>query len=347
MKSFEPGFLENVPVTQNILRTVRLLGEFRGREELFQQQTLQVLETLKQVAVIQSTESSNRIEGITASAERVRELVGKRVKPRDRSEQQIAGYRDVLNTIHANHANIPFTNGVILQFHRDLYRYAETSGGKWKSTDNKIEESRPNGTRVIRFDPVSAFATPQAMELLDQTFRSFWETGLIEKLILISAYQLDFLCIHPFLDGNGRMVRLLTLLLLYHAGFGVGRYVSLERVVEQSKETYYDSLYASSQGWHEGKHQLLPWIEFSLGILVAAYKEFEQRVGALTTARGAKTEMVLEAVRHRRGDFAAREIQDLCPSVGIDLIRRILQEEKAAGRLEPTGRGPRARWRKK
>jgi hypothetical protein len=182
------------------------------------------------------------------------------------------------------------------------------------------------------------------MEKLHTRFNALWRAEEVEKLVLIPAYVLDFLCIHPFLDGNGRMARLLSLLLLYQAGFDVGRYISLEKIVEQSKESYYDSLYQSSQDWHEGKHTLLPWTEYFLGVLVAAYREFEQRVGLLTTARGAKTEMVLAAIQAMHGEFSVKDLQDRCPHVGIDLIRRILREQRQAKALECLGRGPEARW---
>ncbi len=346
MKSFEPGFLENTTITPKLLQTVRLLGEFKGKEELFQQQAPQALETLRQAAMIQSAESSNRIEGVTAPLERIRAIVDRKARPRDRSEQEIAGYRDVLNTIHADHEHIPLTPGVVLQFHRDLYRYSEGSGGKWKAVDNEIAEFRADGSRVLRFRPVSAAATPEAMEQLHLRFNTLWDSREVERLILISAYVLDFLCIHPFLDGNGRMARLLGLLLLHQAGYSVGRFISLEKIIEDSRESYYETLNASSQEWHEGRHDLLPWNEYFLGILVAAYRAFEERMGILIQAKGAKTEMVLESIRSFRREFSIKDIQGRCPNVGIDLIRRILRNEKTAGRIQPLGRGPAARWKR-
>jgi Fic family protein len=185
--SFEPGFIENQPITQNLLRTVRLLGEYKGREELFKQQIPQALETLRQAAVIQSTESSNRIEGITAPLQRIRALMAQKTTPRNRSEQEIAGYRDVLNTIHNNHADMPFTIGVVLQLHRDLYRYLAAEGVNWKSVDNEIAETRPDGTKITRFHPVSAFATPDYMAKLHSRFNALWQAEGIEKLVLIPA----------------------------------------------------------------------------------------------------------------------------------------------------------------
>lgn len=346
MKSFDSGFIARHPLTHNLLRIIRLVGEYKGRQDLFKKQSPQVLETLRQAAVIQSTESSNRIEGVTAPLERIKELVAKKTTPRNRSEQEIAGYRDVLNTIHANYANIPFSTGVVLQFHRDLYQFLPGEGGRWKPVDNEITQTQPDGTKIVRFIPVPAHQTREAMERLHENFNAFWEAGEIEPLLLICTYVLDFLCIHPFRDGNGRMARLLTLLLLYKAGYEVGRYISLEKIVEHTRESYYDTLYRSSQGWYEAQHSLLPWWEYFLGVmLLGAYQEFERRVGLVTTGRGTKTGMVLDALKHFRGDFSIGDLQERCPNVGIDLLRRILREERNAGRLECLGRGPNARWR--
>ncbi|MBN3938876.1 Fic family protein [Nostoc sp. NMS9] len=348
MQSFEPGFIERQPITQNLLRTVRLIGEYKGKQELFKEQSPQVLETLRQAAIIQSTESSNRIEGITAPLERIKELVAEKTTPRDRSEQEIAGYRDVLTTIHTSYAHIPFTPGVVLQLHRDLYQFTVGEGGHWKSVDNVISETYPDGSKVVRFQPVPAYATPDAMQRLHEQFNRLFESEEIEPLLLIPTYILDFLCIHPFSDGNGRMARLLTLLLLYKADYEVGRFISLERIVERTKESYYDTLYQSSQNWHQGQHSLLPWWEYFLGVVVlSAYREFEQRVGLVSSVKGAKTAIVLDAISNIPGDFSIKDLQERCPTVGIDLIRRILRLERTEGRLECLGRGPDARWRKK
>ncbi|WP_235018939.1 Fic family protein [Tolypothrix sp. NIES-4075] len=236
----------------------------------------------------------------------------------------------------------------MLQLHRDLYQFTVGEGGRWKSVDNEISETHPDGTKVVRFQPVPAYATPSAMQQLHERFNTLWQSDEIEPLLLIPTYVLDFLCIHPFSDGNGRMARLLTLLLLYKADYEVGRFISLERIVERTKESYYDTLYQSSQNWHEGQHSLLPWWEYFLGVVVlSAYREFEQRVGLVTSVKGAKTAMVLDALNNMSGDFSIKDLQERCPTVGIDLIRRILRQEREAGRLECLGRGPDARWRKK
>lgn len=348
MKSFEPGFLESQRIPQNLLRTIRVLGEFKGKEEVYKQQSPQVLETLRQAAVIQSTESSNRIEGVTAPHERIVQIVQKRAKPRDRSEQEIAGYRDVLNTIHANHAGMKFSVNLVLQLHRDLLKFTTERGGRWKTAQNEIEEVGADGKKLIRFVPVPPYLTEESMRGLHERFSELWESHEFEPLLLIPAYILDFLCIHPFRDGNGRMARLLSLLLLYQAGYEVGRFMSLEMMVEETREGYYDSLYASSQKWHEGHHSLLSWWEYFLGVmLLGAYREFEQRAGTLTTARGAKTQMVFDAVDRISGDFKVTDVQKICPGVGLDLIRLRLGELKKAGKLECSGRGPGAVWRKK
>jgi Fic family protein len=348
MKSFGAGFIEGQPITQDLLQTIRLIGESKGKQELFKQQSPQIIATLRQTAIIQSTESSNRIEGITVPVERIKKLVAEKTIPRDRSEQEIAGYRDALNTIHSAYDSIPFTPNIVLQLHRDLYQFAVGAGGRWKNVDNEISETRPDGTKFIRFKPVPAYATADAMHLLHDRYNELRQSGKIEPLLLISTYIFDFLCIHPFIDGNGRMARLLTLLLLYQTGYEVGRFISLERIVEQTKESYYDTLYRSSQNWHQGQHHLLPWWEYFLGVMVlSAYREFEERVGKISSAKGAKTSMVLEAIKRLPGEFSIRDLQEQCPTVSIDLIRRILQQERKSGQLECLSRGAEARWQKK
>jgi len=348
VKSFDPEFLERQPLTHQILSTIRHLGEFKGRESLYKQQTPAVLETLRQVAIIQSTESSNRIEGVIVPAERIKKLVEQKATPRNRSEQEVAGYRDVLNTIHANHPHMPFTPNEVLQLHRDLYQFVPQQGGRWKATNNEIAEILPDGTRIVRFLPVPAHLTPAAMNRLHERFDELWDRGEIDPLLLIATYVFDFLCIHPFTDGNGRMARLLTLLLLYRAGYEVGRYVSLEKIVENHDTGYYASLRRCSEGWHEGNHELLPWWEYFLGVMLfGAYQELEDRMTLMQSVKGAKTAMVLDVLNKMIGDFSVKSIKERCPHVGIDLIRRIMREERQAGRLECLGRGPDALWRRK
>ncbi len=346
MYSLDESFDGRLPLTHRLVGNLTLLREYRGKEELYRQQMPQALETLKQTAIIQSTESSNRIEGVTAPAKRIRDLVAEKTTPRDRSEQEIAGYLDVLNTIHANHRGMTVSANLVRQLHRDLFKYTSSPGGEWKPTSNSITETGSDGTEFVRFEPVAPFLVGQAMDSIHDQLARRWRDDEVDRLLLIPAYVLDFLCIHPFLDGNGRMSRLLTLLLLYQAGFEVGRFISLEKIVEESKETYYDVLLQSSQRWHEGGHSLTPWTEYFLGTLIVAYGDFEGRVGMLASNRGAKTDMVREAISRFRGEFTVAELQGQCPGVGIDLIRRILAEQKKFGTVECLGRGPAARWRR-
>ncbi|MCS3663439.1 Fic family protein [Salinibacter ruber] len=328
------------------MRSVGTLHEYRGREQLYAQQARQALDTLKEVAVIRSAESSNRIEGVEAAPGRIKKLMEESTAPETRSEQAIAGYRDVLNTIHTRHEDIEFSTGVVRQFHRDLFKYTSSRGGDWKSTGNDIIEEHPDGTEVVRFETASPHRTPEYMKTLHERFDRAWKEGEVDPLLLIAAYVLDFLCIHPFQDGNGRMARLLTLLLLYKADYGVGQYISLEKLVEDSRESYYDALYQSSHGWHEAKHDLHPWTDYFLGTLLAAYEEFEDRVGELRTQRGAKTQRILDAVEELHDGFKTRDVEELCPSVSRSLIRKVFDELKEQGKLRAEGRGPAAVWRK-
>lgn len=349
MKSFEKNLIQKQPIDQALLQTIRLIGEYRGKEALYRAQSPQVLDTLVQNAIIESTESSNRIEGVVAeNHERLKAILLKKTKPKNRPEQEIAGYRDVLKTIHGSFEEIPFTPNIVLQFHRDLFKFTTARGGTWKSSDNEIMETAADGTKLVRFKPVPAWQTKEAMGLLHSHFSdSLKGPNTIEPLLAIPAYVLDFLCIHPFLDGNGRMARLLTLLLLYKSGYGVGRFISLERVVEETKEGYYDALLKSSQGWHDGKHSLIPWWNYFLGVmLLSAYREFEERVGLIETTRGAKGALVIAAIEKLPIRFTISQVMEKCPTVGIDYVRKVLRSQRDEGKLKTTGRGPDAAWMK-
>ena len=250
--SFGPGHLEQTTVPMSTVRSIGFLGEYKGKQRLFEKQSPQVLSALREVARVQSIESSNRIEGVTAASGRVAALAAEKTTPRDRSEQEIAGYRDVLSTVHVNALGMGVSTGLILQLHRDLYQFSPTSGGGWKSTANDIVDVLPDGTHRLRFSPVAPHLVDTAMDDLVAGYHTVVSGGQVDSLIAVPAFVLDFLCIHPFSDGNGRMSRVLNLLLLYQAGYDVGRYISLEKVIEDSKETYYEALEASSKGWHEG-----------------------------------------------------------------------------------------------
>lgn len=345
MNSFKPGYIESQPISQSLLQTIRTIGEYKGQERLYVQQSPQVLDALRDEALIESTESSNRMEGITAPRERVVQLAERSAQPQDRPEQEIAGYRDVLATIHANHANMTFTQGLVRQLHRDLFQYTTARGGEWKMTDNQITERHPDGTVAVRFEPVPAFRTAEAMESLHGSLSTAWGEGRIEPLLVLSAYVFDFLCVHPFLDGNGRLSRLMTLLLLYQAGYGVGRFISLEKAVEQTREGYYEALAKSSEGWHEGKHTLVPWWEYLLGVVVlTAYKEFEARAGVITTGRGSQSRLVIQAVERLPVPFKLKDIERMAPGVSRPTINRVLQSLHKQGKIRLLSKGRDAAW---
>jgi len=344
MKSFEYGYLLETPISHSLLMSVRALGEYRGRQRLYGEQSPEVLETLRKAAMIQSTESSNRIEGIVVAPDRIAPLVIKKVRPKDRSEQEVAGYRDVLSSIHTNHSTMRLSPDLIRNWHRMMYRYTGEKAGDWKTKDNAILEVKPDGNRAVRFTPVSAMATPQYIKRLINLFSDAMSEGKTDPLLLIASFILDFECIHPFMDGNGRVGRLLTLLLLYQNDYQMGRYISLERIVEESKETYYEALYKSSQGWHEGKADLRPWWSYFLGMLTAAYKEFESRVGVITSARGAKREMVENTIKHMPERFRFSDLQRACPGVSYPTLKRALADLKRRKKLRCLGKGRDAQW---
>lgn len=346
-KSFEGGALARQKLSLGLLQSVRLVGEYRGKEELFQQQSPQLLQALRDNAVIQSTESSNRIEGVVAPAQRIRELVAKRAEPANRSEQEIAGYREVLNTVHTNFAEMPPTANLVLQLHRDLFQFVPRGGGRWKSSDNDITEVRPDGTTRVRFKPLAAHLVPDAMARLHDRYRAALDLGAADPLLLVPAYVLDFLCIHPFADGNGRMARLLSLLLLYQAGYQVGGYISLETAIEDTKEGYYEALYSASQGWHEERHSLLPWWEYFVGVMLTkAYRQFEERVGVTTARRGAKRDMARDTVHRLPSPFRYADLQRALPAVSRPTIARALRELRLEGAIRCAKPGRDAVWEK-
>jgi Fic family protein len=345
MRSLNLKFIENVRLTPAQASALKKIGEYKGMQALFARQTPEVLDSLRRVARIESSESSNRIEGVTAPPDRVRALVLEDTKPRDRSEQEIAGYRDVLELIHESAEYMALSIHTIKQLHGRMFSYQPEEGGQWKRIDNKIIETNDDGSiKDIRFDPVSAVDTDSAMEELVRNYDLAVNQYSLEPLIVIPLTVLDFLCVHPFLDGNGRMSRLITLLLLYHADFQVGRYISLERIVEESKATYYEALKASSQDWHQGKHDPNPWINYFWGVLLRAYSEFEERVGEIRSKKLSKTEQIRMAVERKVGPFAISEIEEECPHISRDMIKLVLRDLRDAGAIAIKGKGRGAKW---
>ena len=344
MHSLTPGYLAKLRFDTQQLATLRALGEYRGKQLLYVAQSPEVLSDLRQVAVVESTESSNRLEGVVVAAHRLKSLVLKNATPKSRSEQEIAGYRDALGLIHESGEQMPFSEGTVLQLHSILYRYMPQPGGHWKATNNDIIERHPDGSSRIRFRPVAAHLTPMAMTDTIARYRSALDKHLADPLVLVPLVILDFLCVHPFPDGNGRMARLLTLQLLYHADYTVGSFISLERIFEESKESYYETLEASSQGWHEGKQNIAPWLDYFWGALLRAYKEFEVRVGTIERGRGAKGDRVRAEIRKRNLPFSISEIEEACPGISRDMVRLVLRAMKVEGLIAPTGKGRGAKW---
>ncbi len=346
MHSLSPDYLAKLRFDAQQLATLRALGEYRGKQQLYVAQSPELLSDLRQVAAVESTESSNRLEGVVVAAHRLKSLVLKNATPKSRSEQEVAGYRDALGLIHESGEQIPFSVGTVQQLHSILYRYMPQPGGHWKAANNDIIERHPDGSSRIRFHPVAAHLTPIAMMDMIASYRTTIEQHLADPLVLVPLVILDFLCIHPFPDGNGRIARLLTLQLLYHFDYVVGRFISLERIFEESKESYYETLESSSQGWHEAEHDIAPWLNYFWGALLRAYKEFEERVGTIERGRGAKGDRVRAEILKRHLLFSISDIEEACPGVSRDMVRLVLRTMKSEGLIAPTGKGRSAKWQK-
>jgi Fic family protein len=332
-------------VPAGIVTQLGRIDAAQGREQLFTRRAPAVLDRLVQVARVQSAEASNAIEGVVAPSARIKELMAETTEPQNRSEAEIAGYRSVLDMLHRSAPDMPVTSGVVLQMHRDLYRFTGSPGGRWKSVENHIEERNPDGTRTVVFTTLPAFETPAAMDRLNDLARAHLAAGRHHRLLVTGAYALDFLCIHPFLDGNGRMARLLTLQLLYRGGYGVGRYISIEKAIEETRETYYDALRASSAGWHDRRHDPWPWLEYFLGIMVAVYARFEERVDTFA-GRGAKTEAIERFVAGLPAGqtFRVGQVREVAGGASDSHISKVLARLREQGAIEPRGRGRGAHW---
>ncbi len=323
------------------------LGEFRGKQELYTQQSPQRLKTLREHALIESAVSSNRIEGVSLDPSRVRDvLVAPKPLFRDRDEEEVRGYRDAVKLIHEGAARMPVSEETLCELHR-LARGQIWDAGKYKEKDGDIIERYPDGRERVRFHPVSAADTPAAMAELVVDWLHCLDERWMHPLIAMAAFNLDFLCIHPFRDGNGRVSRLSLLLQCYQMGYEMGRYISLERLIEENKERYYETLEQSSQGWHEGKHDPWPYINYVLSIFKMAYREFAERVGEVKAPRGSKTDWVLAAINRFPGEFTISQVEQACPGVSREMVRRVLQAQQVAGAVECQGRGPAARWKKR
>ena len=350
MRSFDYG---KYNVWDNeILSFLTQIHEYKAKQELYSKQKPAELSRLIDVAKIQSVESSNRIEGIITTNSRIGQIVREKVTPRNRDEKEIAGYRDVLNTIHENYEFIPINGNIILQLHRDLMRYSETGlGGLYKATQNYIQEIRSDGTKFIRFTPVSPIETKPCVDAICENYRKYREyrndrdygaaherTAIINPLLIIPIFIHDFLCIHPFNDGNGRMSRLLTLLLLYKNGYEVGKYVSIEKHIEKTKDAYYDALEEASIGWHEEKENPIPFIKYMLGVILACYREFEDRVNIVS--KDSAYDTVKAAIETTQiGKFTKKDIANICSSISEKSVEAAMKKLSDEGYLKKYGSG--------
>lgn len=331
MRNFDYSNLIYKTWDNEILGLVAQIHEYKGRQELYLKQQPAQLDRLIKLAVVQSTEASNEIEGIRTTNMRLKQLCADKTTPHNRDEEEIIGYRDVLNTIHESYEYIPIRANVLLQLHRDLYKYSEKSiGGSFKNTQNYISATDSKGKSFILFTPLAPYETPEAIEKICESYNRLIDTQEVDPLILIPTFIHDFLCIHPFNDGNGRMSRLLTTLLLYKSGYVIGRYISLESKIAKNKVLYYDALSQCQQGWYEGAEDPSPFIKYLLRTVLAAYRDFEERLEIISGKLSAY-DMVKTAALNKLGKFTKADIMELCPTVGRasveNALKKLVEEE--------------------
>lgn len=342
MRTFDYKKFENAVWDNEILGYIGQIHEYKGRQNLYLSQRPQEMKRLVEIAKIQSTESSNKLEGIVTTATRIKQLLLEKTTPRTRSETEILGYRDVLKTIHENYEYIPLKPSYILQLHRDLYSYSEkTMGGKYKSVQNYISAKTSDGKTYTLFTPSAPYETASEIESICLNYNLAVEN--MDALLMIPIFISDFLCIHPFLDGNGRMSRLLTTLLLYRSGYHVGKYISLEKIIERTKENYYDALRMVSEKWHEGTNEYEAFIKYFLGIVLKAYRELESRI-SLVGKNLPAYETVKEAVGDMVGTFSKNDILERCPKFGSSSVEAALKRLREEEIISSTGSGKNTRY---
>ena len=335
MRTFNYSLIKDNKWDSEMLGLIAAIYKEAGKQEMYLKQRPEELEKLVEIAKIQSTEASNAIEGIVTTNLRIRQLVKEKTTPKNRNEQEIAGYRDVLNIIHESFDAIPITQNYILQLHKILYNHMNNPvAGRTKTVQNYISATYPDGHTETLFTPLAPYETPAALDRLCEEYNRVIGNMEVEPLIVIPVFIHDFLCIHPFNDGNGRMSRLLTTLLLYRNGFFVGKYVSLEAKIARNKDLYYDALSASQNGWHEGTDDPDPFIKYLLGTILAAYKDFSDRFSLVETRRSA-----LETVKLATGRFTKQDIRELCPALSISSIEGALRKLVESGKLKREGNG--------
>ncbi len=339
MRIFNYSELKNQKWDNEILALIAGIYKGMGKQEMYLRQRPEELKKLVEIAKIQSTESSNAIEGIVTTSTRIKQLVEEKTTPRNRNEQEIAGYRDVLNIIHESFDTISISRDYILQLHKILFRYMNNPmAGKTKNVQNYISASFPDGQTKTIFTPLAPYETPEALDRICEEYNRVIGNMEVEPLLVIPVFIHDFLCIHPFNDGNGRLSRLLTTLLLYRNGFYVGKYISLEAKIAMNKDLYYDALALAQVGWHEAEADVVPFIKYLLGTILAAYNDFEDRYALVETKLSA-LEMVRRATMNKIGRFTKQDIRELCPSLSISSIEAALRKLLASGELERGGRG--------
>ena len=339
MREFNYSLIRDQKWDSEILGLVAAIYKEAGKQELYLKRSPAQLEKLVEIAKVQSTEASNAIEGIVTTSTRIKQLVADKTTPRNRNEQEIAGYRDVLNLIHEDFDAIPITMNHILQMHRMMYSHmSNPEAGKTKNAQNFISATYPDGRVEVLFTPLNPFETPDALDKICQEYNRVIGNFEVDPLIAIPIFIHDFLCIHTFNDGNGRMSRLLTTLLLYRSGFYVGKYISLEAKIAKNKDLYYDALNQSQDGWHEGKEDALPFIKYLLGTILAAYKDFEERF-SIVEEKLPTIDRVRKAAQMKIGRFTKQDIRELCPSLSVSSIESALRRMIETGEIERLGSG--------
>ena len=339
MRDFNYSLIRDKKWDSELLGLVAAIYKEVGKQEMYLKQRPEELEKLVEIAKIQSTEASNAIEGIVTTDTRIRQLVEEKTTPRNRDEQEIAGYRDVLGIIHESFDSIPITQNYILQLHKILYSHMNNPvAGRTKTVQNYISATYPDGHTETLFTPLAPYETPAALDMLCWEYNRVIGNMELEPLIAIPIFIHDFLCIHPFNDGNGRMSRLLTTLLLYRSGFYVGKYVSLEAKIAKNKDLYYGALSASQDGWHEGNDNPVPFIKYLLGTILAAYKDFEERFSLVEIKRSA-LDTVRLATQNKIGRFTKQDIRELCPALSISSVEGALRKLVASSELKREGSG--------
>lgn len=338
-KIFDYSKLKERKFDNNILNYIGQIHEYKGRQALFLKQKPEELEKLVELSIIQSTEASNEIEGIVTTNQRLIKLINNKTTPKNRNEEEIKGYRYALNLVHENYEYMPISSTTILQLHKEMYQFLNVSfGGKFKDTPNEIDAVYPDGTKVVLFKSLEPYETPEAVERLCKEYDKAINEFHIDPLIVIPIFIHDFLCIHPFNDGNGRMSRLLTTLLLYKNGYSISKYISLEKKIQLRKEWYYSSLSDSSKNWIDSNNDDTPFIGYLLSVILAAYRDFEDRVNIVGNKISAK-KMVERAVNSKIGKFTKKDIEELCPEIGRGSVEQSLKKLCDENKIKKEGNG--------